>query len=68
MPDVSSISCNSIKKAKTDSISSENLYSNMPEDISFIKESKEMKLNDNNDFIKSKNENELEDYYDNFYK
>ena len=39
----------------------------MPEDISSIKESKEMILNDNIDFTKSKNENELEDYYDNFY-
>jgi len=39
----------------------------MPEDISSIKESKEMKLNDYNDFIQSRDENEISDYYDNFY-
>ena len=65
IPDVSSSNYNSIKIDKTDSISSEILYSSIYEDISSLKDNKDMKLIENNNFMQSKNE--LDDYYDNFY-
>ena len=55
----------SFKIAKTDSIPPEILYSSINENISSLKDNKEMDLIEKNNFIQSKNE--LEDFYDNFY-
>ena len=62
--DVSSSSCNSFEIEKIDSISSEILYSSIHEDIPSLKDNKDMKKIENNNFIEN---NELDDFYDNFY-
>jgi len=58
---------NSNSNSNSNTISSEILYPIIPEEISSLKDNKNMELIENDNSIQSKNEKELDDFYENFY-
>ena len=67
-PEESDISSfNSIKDVKTSSLLSGETYSNLFEDLSLPKDNNDAKLLENNNFLDNSKNEELDDYYNNFY-